>query len=226
MIKKIEIDGFNCTCIYNGVSTRVVYMIYPQVAGFTDDWLSSQSEKNNCSIVVVYVPLNKWNNCLTPWPEPGETPHADSFAGEASDFLKILQEKITPVSEDTLGIKGFPERDLIGVSLAGLFTLWQWMLCDTFKSIACLSGSFWYEGFIEWFEKQSVPHKNGRAYFLLGTEEPKAHIRAYRSVGVNTEAVVARLKATGIDTTFDWFPGNHFVNPLQRAEKALAHFHA
>lgn len=221
MIKKIEIKGFNCDCVSNNSRSRVAYMIYPQVNGFTDEWLEDQAEKNNCSIVVVYIPLEKWNDFLTPWPEPGETPKAQAFAGEGTEFLKLLQNEIISQAEKTLSLGDVIERDLIGVSLAGLFTLWQWMQCDTFQSIACLSGSFWYEGFIDWFDKQPVPHKNGKAFFLLGTEEPKAHIKAYRCVGVNTEAVVARFKAAGIDTTFEWVPGNHFANPLQRAEKAL-----
>lgn len=222
MIKEIEIEGFNCTCVNNDDALQVNYMIYPQVNPFTDEWLESQALKNSCSIVVVYVPLSKWNDCLTPWPAPGETPKAEPFAGAGREFLEILQQKIIPEAEVALGIQDNSDRNLVGVSLGGLFTLWQWMLCDTFKSIACLSGSFWYEGFIDWFDKQSVPQKNGRAYFFLGTEEPKAHIKAYRTVGVNTETVVSRLKDAGIDTTLDWVAGNHFANPLQRAEKALA----
>lgn len=223
MIKKTEIEGFECACVSNDTSSRVVYMIYPQVEAFSDEWLEQESEKNRCSIVVIYIPLNKWNDCLTPWPEPGETPKAEPFAGEGAEFLKILQQQIVPNSEKVLKVKDIAERNLVGVSLSGLFTLWQWMQCDTFKSIACLSGSFWYEGFIDWFDQQTVPRKSGKAYFLLGTAEPQAHIRAYRSVGVNTEAVVARLKSAGIDTSFEWVPGNHFANPLQRAEKALSH---
>ena len=197
-------------------------MIYPLGLGFKEDWLETQTRKNKCSIVMVYVPTYNWNDYLTPWPEPGETPDAEPFAGEGAKFLKILQEDIIPQTEKALGIDHAAERDLVGVSLGGLFTLWQWMQNSTFHSIACLSGSFWYMGFMEWFDKQIIPHKQGKAYFLLGTEEPKANVKAYQSVGVNTINIVDALKKAGIDTTFDWVPGNHFSNPLQRAEKALA----
>lgn len=78
-------------------------------------------------------------------------------------------------------------------------------------------------GFIDWFSKQTIPHKQGKAFFLLGTEEPKSHIKAYRSVGVNTEKIVTDLKKAGIDTTFEWVPGNHFANPMERAERAFSH---
>ena len=221
MIKNIKIEDISCTCVPNNAGTRIVYMIYPIVNIFKEDWLETQAIKNKCSLVVVYVPLDKWNDYLTPWPEPGETPDAQPFAGEGAIFLKTLQDDIIPQTEKVLGINHAVERDLIGVSLGGLFTLWQWMLSSTFQSIACLSGSFWYTGFKEWFDRQTIPHKQGKAYFLLGTEEPKANIKAYRTVGVNTENIVDALKKARIVTAFDWVPGNHFANPLQRAEKAL-----
>lgn len=221
MIKNIKIEDIGCTCVASNASKRIVYMIYPLVDVFTEDWLEEQAEKCGSSLVVVYVPLDKWNDYLTPWPEPGETPKAEPFAGEGAEFLKTIQETIIPQSEKALDIENVEGRNLLGVSLGGLFTLWQWILSDTFRSIACLSGSFWYTGFMEWFEKQIIPHKQGKAYFLLGKEEPKAHVKAYRSVGVNTENIVAALEKAGIDTTFALVPGNHFANTLQRTEKAL-----
>ena len=223
MIRNIKIEEISCACVPNNESTRVVYMIYPLIEGFKEDWLEAQARKNKYSLVVVYVPPEKWNDYLTPWPEPGETPDAPPFAGEGEKFLKILQDEIIPQAEKVLGINNVSERDLVGVSLGGLFTLWQWMTNSTFRSIACLSGSFWYVGFMEWFDRQTIPHKQGEAYFLLGTEEPKANVKAYRPVGVNTENIVAAFKRAGIGTTLDWVPGNHFANPLQRAEKALAY---
>lgn len=222
MVKTIKIEDLQCVCVRNTDSRRVVYMIYPLGAGFSYDWMDEQAQKNSCSIVTVGVPFDKWNNYLTPWPEPGETPKAEPFAGEGVAFLRTIQTEVIPKAEEAMGISDVAERDLIGVSLGGLFTFWQWMQCDTFRSIACLSGSFWYMGFMDWFDKQTIPHKQGKAYFLLGAEEPKSHIKAYRSVGVNTEAIVDALKKAGIDTTFEWVPGNHFSNPMERAEKALA----
>ena len=78
---------------------------------------------------------------------------------------------------------------------------------------------------MDWFDDKmtSLTGKNGKgkAYFLLGEEEPKAHIRAYQSVGENTQHIVEKLKNAGIDVTFEWVPGNHFSRPVHRAEKAL-----
>ena len=204
-------------------SSRVLYMIYPEIEGISSDWLGKVADEYDVGVVMVYVPADEWNNYLTPWPEPGETPDSPPFGGKAREFLALLEEKVVPEAEKILGCGNVPTRYLAGVSLSGLFTLWQWMLSDTFASIASLSGSFWYAGFMEWFEKTPLPAKTGSAYFLLGRQEPHAHIKAYRSVGENTEAVVNRLQGAGVKVRFDWVPGNHFSDPLGRAALALGH---
>lgn len=225
MVRKIQIDSYTCDVAVNSASYKVAYMIYPHVDGFSSEWLEKMSSRFGISIVMVYVPLEKWNDDLTPWPEPAEAKGKgfQPFAGDAGQFYSELTAKIIPEVEKVLGPAKVSERDLVGVSLAGLFTLWQWMQFYTFTSIACLSGSFWYEGFMSWFENREIPQNKGKAYFLLGTAEPNAKIKAYQSVGVNTEAISNRLKSSGIECRFDWVPGNHFANPIPRAEKALGY---
>lgn len=220
-MKEIEVNKLKCVLAGYPGGSKVAYIIYPAIVPLSTEWVKEMSGKYGVSIVVVYIPADGWNDMLTPWPEPGETAEAPAFAGKAAETLKTLRQEVVPKAESALGVVETQERALIGVSLSGLFTLWEWLQCDTFHSIACLSGSFWYPGFIGWFEKQTIPPKEGKAYFLLGVKEPKAWIKAYRSVGVNTEEIVARLKSSGISTAFDWVPGNHTSNPLQRAEAAL-----
>lgn len=222
MLQKLTVEGYECVCAPVAQSSSIVYLIYPALEEFEDEWLLRMSDLHKTSLVMVYVPVDQWNDALTPWPEPEEAKGCPPFGGESARFLKLLQDKIIPEVEKSCNIPPLTPRDLMGVSLGGLFTLWQWMECDTFRSIACLSGSFWYVGFIEWFMKQPIPQKSGKAYFLLGEEEPHAHVKAFQSVGVNTEEVVKRLQAAHIPVTFEWVPGNHFSRPVHRAEKALA----
>lgn len=220
MISKLKIKGYDCHCARYDGATEACYMIYPALAELEDKWLDRMAQELRVNLVMVYVPANDWNNVLTPWAEPPEAKGFDPFDGKSLEFLKFLQTEVIPEVEAKEGLK-LTARDLLGVSLGGLFTLWQWMLCDTFRSIACLSGSFWYPSFLDWFESQPLPAKQGRAFFLLGEEEPHAHIVAYQSVGKNTEAIVERLKKAGISVEFDWVPGNHFSRPVHRAELAL-----
>lgn len=211
-----------CVAVPGKVVDRVVYMIYPEVAGMTDGLLDFLASTYNLPIVMVYVPTDQWNNYLTPWPEPGEAKGFPPFAGDAAEFLKKFTQEIIPETDKALGLAANPRRDLMGVSLSGLFTLWTWLQTDVFKSIACLSGSFWYAGFLDWFDNQKIGPKEGEAYFLLGRDEPNASIKAYRTVGVNTEAIVSRLKSKGIATTFQWVAGNHFSDPEGRAKLGFA----
>lgn len=221
MTTQIDIEGIKCIINRHPSSKKVAYMIYPALVPLEDSWINQMTQKYCISIIMVYIPADGWNDMLTPWPEEGETPKSPPFTGQASITLKLIQEKIIPETDKILNITTIEERSLIGVSLGGLFTLWEWIVCDTFKSIGCLSGSFWYPGFLQWFEGQKIPSKSGKAYFLLGVKEPKAWIKAYRTVGINTEKIVDKLKECGILTSFEWVPGNHIANPYPRAEDAL-----
>ena len=222
-MKTYQIGEYKCDLI-GGVGQKIdtlTYMIYPGIEPLPGDWLGRMASESGGAIAVVYVPAPLWNDSLTPWPEPGETPDAPPFGGKAQEFLQELEQKIIPALESRLERgEGF-KRNLIGVSLSGLFALWQWMQSDTFTSIACLSGSFWYAGFIEWFDAMPVPEKQGRAYFLLGRKEPEAHVRAFRCVGENTQMIVERLRSSGIPVEFEWVAGDHFSDPLGRARLAF-----
>lgn len=223
----LTINNLNCDYVFTPGSHTVAYMLYPDTQKyFPETWLNGLAKQHGVSVVMVYVPLHGWDNILTPWPAPGVPQGCAPFAGKAAETLATLQEHVIPQCEAAMGLKGVEvERDLVGVSLAGLFTLWQWMQCSTFHSIACLSGSFWYEGFLQWFDKQPIPSKSGKAYFLLGRKEPKAPVKAFESVGTNTEAIYNRFKAAGITTQFDWVPGGHTANPLPRAESAFTYLY-
>ena len=220
-MKTLQVRDLKCDVYGDVVADRIVYLIYPMVVKMPDSLISELSSKYGVSIAVVYVPSDQWNNYLTPWPEPPEEKGFDPFGGKADEFLGILKDEIVPEVEKSQGAKS-PTRYLVGVSLSGLFTLWQWMRCDLFDSIASLSGSFWYAGFMDWFDSIPVPQKKGRAYFLLGVDEPHAKIQAYRSVGANTESVVSRLKGAGLDVVLNWVSGNHFSDPEGRLRKAFA----
>ena len=219
MNKKYQIGDYDCRLHTpaDTKSAKIMFLIYPAIVPFPDGWLDTQASLYGCNMAVVYVPAPLWNDSLTPWPEPGETRNAAPFGGKAPVFLKELVNDIVPEIEADLGCPVI-ERILMGVSLSGLFTLWQWMQCDTFSSIASLSGSFWYEGFMDWFDSMPVPGNKGKAFFLLGVKEPKARIKAFRSVGENTLKIVGRLKESGVSVEFKWVPGDHLSDPLGRAE--------
>lgn len=216
MTQKIEIGDLKCLC--SAASTdRIAYILYPM--DMLADWIEPAAAKYGTTIVAVTG--MDWQNVFSPWPAKGVPKGSPDFKGESPEFLQTLQQKVVPQVETALGIAQSAEHTLVGVSMSGLFALWQWMVCDTFHNIASLSGSFWYEGFLDWMKSRPVPPKKGKGYFLLGDQESKSKVKAFDSVGVNTQEIVVMLRDAGIDVEFQSVPGNHYSDPIPRLDKAF-----
>lgn len=217
MITKINIGNIDCLCSTTVCKDRIAYILSP--LDMLGDWIEPAAEKYGVTIVVITG--MDWQNVFSPWQAAGVPKGDPDFKGESPEFLNLLQTKVIPQVEETLQVNKDVERSLVGVSMSGLFALWQWMECDTFRNIASLSGSFWYEGFIEWMQKVQIPYKSGKGFFLLGDQESKSNIKAFQSVAIDTERIITLLKDNGIRVEFESVPGNHFSDALPRLEKAF-----
>lgn len=217
MKKILEIEGLQCICSTKEQNKRIAYILYPM--DMLSDWIEDASERYQTNIVVITG--MDWQNVFSPWPAKGVPKGSPDFKGESPEFLKLLQQKVLPQIETALNLGINLERTLVGVSMSGLFALWQWMLCDTFHNIASLSGSFWYENFIEWMKIINIPPKSGKAFFLLGNQETHSNVKAFNSVGQNTQEIISLLHSAGIDVEFESVPGNHYSDPIPRLNKAF-----
>ena len=217
MTQKIKIGNLSCLCSSPIRKEKIAYILYPM--DILGNWIEPAAEKYGVTIVAITG--MDWQNVFSPWPAPGVPAGDPDFKGESPEFLKLLQTQVIPGIEKTLQIDTEVERNLVGVSMSGLFTLWEWMECDTFNNIASLSGSFWYEGFIDWMKRIKIPHKSGMAFFLLGDRESRSNVKAYDSVGINTTEIIRLLKDAGIKAVFESVPGNHFADAIPRLEKAF-----
>lgn len=215
-MQTFSIDNLQITAVA-GPTDRICYLLYPFAT--LHDWLLAAAPEFGVTVAV--ITRMDWDDDLTPWPAKGQPPGCPDFQGRAPQFLAKLQTDVLPAVEKRLGIGPGAERTLAGVSLSGLFTLWQWMLCDTFANIISLSGSFWYEGFAAWIESHPVLKKTGRAYFLLGNQEAHTGVKAFQPVQTDTEAIVASLSRQGIAVDFELVPGNHYQYGEQRLTRAF-----
>lgn len=215
-MQTLQIDNLKVTLI-GGNSARICYMLYPyeEVIG----WAYAGAKNYDVSIAV--ITNIDWDNELTPWPAAGVPTGSPDFAGRARQFLDIIRDDVMPAAEKALGIEPDAQRTLVGVSLSGLFTLWQWLECNLFDNIISLSGSFWYEYFAVWVKSRTVPAKKGRAYFLLGIKEALSPVPQFKPVQTDTVEIVDFLKAHGIDCQFDLVPGNHYQFADQRLTRAF-----
>ncbi|MBD5213912.1 MAG: hypothetical protein HDS75_03705 [Bacteroidales bacterium] len=215
MTQNINIECLSCLCSSQVSKNKITYILYP--LDILGDWIEPAAKK--CGVTIVAITGMDWQNVFSPWPAPGVPKGDPDFKGEAPEFLRLLQAKVIPKIETALQMDSDVERNLVGVSMSGLFALWQWMVCDTFKSIAALSGSFWYEGFLEWIKTTPIPHKSGMGFFLLGNQEAK--VKAFSTVGINTDTILALLKEAGVKVEFESVPGNHFADAIPRLNRAF-----
>lgn len=216
-MKKMTFDGLECA-LFPSQGERVGYILSP-MDGY-ERLISDLSAKYGISIAVISG--MDWDDDLTPWPAEGVPDGSEPFKGDASRFLSRLVGNVLPHIESYLKCKDTPRRSLVGISLSGLFALWQWMECDVFTDIASISGSFWYEGFVGWLSSRNIPRKKGMAYFSLGDKERLSSVRQFASVADDTARVISILDSHGIDATLRIVPGNHYQFLPQRLELAFA----
>lgn len=216
MIQEFNIEGLKCQCVADSHTDRIAYILYPM--DILTGWMEEAARKYATGIVVITG--MDWESVFSPWPAPGVPKGSDDFKGKSPEFLTLMQQKVIPQIENMLGVGVTVERTLAGVSMSGLFALWQWMICDTFTNIASLSGSFWYEGFLEWMKSRPIPKKQGMAFFLLGNQEARSKV--FGTVEANTTAIVSLLSQAGIKTQFESVPGNHYSDPIPRLDKAFS----
>ena len=201
-------------------TNRICYMILPE--GIREDLnlgLKDLSEKYSVSIVV--IDNVNWNDDLTPWPAEGVFKKAKPFGGQAAVFLDKLTCEIIPEEEERMGIEN-AERTILGVSLSGLFAIWAGFNTNTFTNIISISGSLWYDGFVEWMEKQMPSSRLKKVCMLLGEREKNAKDKRMATVEERTLAVANILKSnTPAAVTFELVEGTHFSPILPRLDRAF-----
>lgn len=180
-------------------------------------WLDGVHDRYG--IIPVMLPQVDWNDDLTPWPAEPIFKKGKSFGGKADACLDRLRLEIVPGMEADMGIEP-EERWLVGVSLAGLFAVWATTKTSLFTRIASISGSFWYPGFADWLQGQTI-YANS-VYISLGDKEADSKNKHLKSIALDTESVVKTLESKGVQTTFEWTEGTHFGPVIPRMERALA----
>lgn len=201
-------------------TNKICYMILPEgIREDLDVGLKELAGKYGVSIVV--IPDVNWNDDLTPWPAKGVFKKAKPFGGHAPVFLDKLTNEIISEIEKKLGIEN-AERTILGVSLSGLFAIWAVFNTNTFTNIISISGSLWYDGFVEWMEKQTPTSRLKKVCMLLGEREKNAKDKRMATVEERTHAAAKILKSKSqANILFELVEGTHFSPILPRLERAF-----
>ncbi|MBR6847405.1 MAG: alpha/beta hydrolase [Bacteroidales bacterium] len=205
-------------------TNKICYMILPE--GIREDLevgVKGLAGKYGVSIVV--IPGANWNDDLTPWPAEGVFKKAKPFGGQAASFLDKLTNEIIPETEKTLGVKD-AERTIMGVSLSGLFAVWACFNTNAFTNVISISGSLWYDGFVEWMNERMPSPQLEKVCMLLGEKEKDAKEKRMATVEERTHAAAEILKANSqASILFELVEGTHFSPILPRLERAFEEVH-
>ena len=199
-------------------SDDVCYVLLPERMKEAEmDWLEELVQKYSVNIVAISG--MKWNDALTPWKAPALNPKEEDFKGKAKNFLSSLLCDLFINTEQSLRLN-HPKRHLIGISLSGLFALWASTETNKFNSVASISGSLWFDGFVEWFKEQKL--LADRYFLSLGDKEVKAKNERLASIGTCTESILQIIQDKSKEVTFISDEGNHFEFFKERLEKAIS----
>lgn len=199
------------SCITEPATVRVVY-----IHGGHENREEILSKINGRNFALVFVEGLNWNDDTTPWPAKGVFGGSD-FGGKAKDYLNILSGKIIPEVEKELGLTN-PTRAIAGYSLGGLLSIYALYETELFTRAASVSGSLWYDGFVDFTKENLAKVKADRVYFSLGDKERKTKNPRMAAVQQATEEIHSLFKEICPNSIFELNPGNHFVE----AEKRLA----
>ena len=161
-----------------------------------------------------------WNRELSPWPAPKAFRGSDDFGGGAPAFLSKLTGHIVPLVENRLAFAP-SSRAIAGYSLAGLFALWAAFSADTFDRTASVSGSLWYDGFLEHMNTSTLRDGVERVYLSLGDREKNTRNPRMAVVEERTRQMAELLEARGIPVTFELNQGGHFNDAPGRITRAI-----
>ena len=162
-----------------------------------------------------------WDRELSPWPAPRAFKGGNDFGGEAAIFLKILESKLIPTAEQELDFT--PEsRGLAGYSLGGLFTLWAMGQTETFQRFASMSGSAWYDEFLDYFTCHLPSTPPLKVSISLGDGEKKTKNQRMARVETCTLAIVEQLEGKNIPVFYHSESGGHFNDVNGRIARGIA----
>ncbi len=167
---------------------------------------------------LVTVPVTDWNRDLSPWAARRVFKGGEDFGGGADAFLQRLESEIVPAVR--------AEADapciLAGYSLAGLCAVYAAYRTTAFSGVISASGSLWFPSFSDFAASHTFARRPERVYFSLGDRESRTKNPVMRLVEDNTRKLCDAYAAQGIETTFEWNPGNHFQDAELRLAKGIA----
>ena len=213
MERSVVVEPYTLTVLWEDAAAPVLYTV--SEAAEARELFASLSIPRPTLICIDGV---DWDRDLSPWPAEKVFRGGADFSGGADAFLQVLLQDILPAAEADLSPAW---RGVFGYSLAGLFSLWALTKTDVFARCASVSGSLWFDGFVEYLSAHPLLGTPKRVYLSLGDKEEKAKNPRMQRVRVATEQAREIITKQGVSCAFELNPGGHFQDPLGRQKRAV-----
>ena len=177
--------------------------------------------------IFVSVQLADFDRECSPWPAPAVFWGNKDFAGGAREYLALLEQEIKPfIDKEFFTLPDAGHTGFMGYSLAGLLALYSLYESPCFGRIASVSGSLWYDGWLEYMENRNPCNLDARVYLSLGTAEERSRNRRLAHVGGCTRRTAEILKRQLSEEAVSlmWHPGGHFTGMEERLGAAASWF--
>ena len=124
-------------------------------------------------IIFVGISPNNREDEYTPWFAKAVTTGFTDFGGQGVDYLTFLANDLKHyIDENYRTIETSENTGIIGASLGGLISMYAaYLHPGVFGRIASISGSFWYEQFIEFMGSTDIVHCGRKIYMDVGSLE-------------------------------------------------------
>lgn len=182
-------------------------------------------------IIVVGIEAKNRIDEYSPWYAKALSDKFKDFSGKGRDYLSFIVDNLKPYIDESFNTDAKPNStSIMGASLGGLISLYAGCLYPhVFGKIGCISGSFWYEGFVEFIDNTDLNKAQLKIYIDVGDLEGIGKNSIQQLMVPNTKLIYNKLIAkgfTGEELKFSLIENavhNHkdFINRFPRVIKWL-----
>ena len=184
--------------------------------------LEKEFDRGTEPFLLVINEAKNWNSLYTPWPSEALFGQ-EAFEGRADEWLQFLSQILKPCIDEHYRTKADPGNTAImGYSLGGLASLYAIYRCGCFGLAASLSGSLWYDGYLEFMRENRPKRENLKLYLSLGKKEGKSRNPRLRKVSEATREAAELLAGQLAEPPkLVWNEGGHFDGAETRWQEAF-----
>jgi predicted alpha/beta superfamily hydrolase len=150
-------------------------------------------------IMVGIKPVNRIHE-YTPWFAKALSDQFGDFGGRGAEYLSFIVEQVKPYIDSRYKTNRRPDQtEIMGKSLGGLVSMYAaYLYPGVFGKIGSISGSFWYEGFVDYMRAQKMAQTGLKLYLDVGSLEGYGKQTIQREMVARTKEAYAILADSGL----------------------------